>query len=148
MEGTDRAFGSALNAAAIGGYTAVTEWIMSKCDNPARYVDLAMVVEHIRGDTAATMTLLLKTILHSLITQDIFRAAAGSMLNGGKVIRVLLTHRGDQIQITENLLNAVPGNDQNGAELMEMFLAKKETRSRSLRIYSKLQQGTTKLAQR
>jgi len=53
------------------------------------------------------------------------KAAAGNFGRGKEVMAVLLDKRGDQVQITEDVVKAAAGNERRGKEVMALLLDKR-----------------------
>jgi hypothetical protein len=56
------------------------------------------------------------------ITEGVVKAAAGNEESGGKVMRLLLDRRGDEIRITEEVVKAAAENERSGGEVMRLLL--------------------------
>jgi hypothetical protein len=60
------------------------------------------------------------------IAQDVVRAAAGNVLDGGASMKLLLDCRGDEVKITENVLVSAAGNGLQGLAVMAILLQRRK----------------------
>ncbi|KAI1856210.1 hypothetical protein JX265_011722 [Neoarthrinium moseri] len=122
LYGSQGTHGNALNAAAVCGNVEIVRWILKRCQNPAKFINLVAIAKLIRLNGKEIIEELCMQVPGLRVSAAVIEAAAGNQLCGQDLMELFLKKGGDQAPITEDAVMAAAGNEEHGLRIMELML--------------------------